>query len=82
VADGTCRPRGIVANQPLPASLRAGDPLAIVNVGAYTYSFASAFAGPPPPAIGFEADDEPVDLLTRHALEAAWSLGSGLDRTR
>jgi diaminopimelate decarboxylase len=82
VVDGTCRPRGVVANQPLPVSLRPSDPLAIVNVGAYTYSFASAFAGPPPPAIGFESDDEPVDLLTRDALEEAWALGSGLDRVQ
>jgi diaminopimelate decarboxylase len=81
VVDGTCRPRGVVANQPLPAGLRRGDPLAIVNVGAYTYSFVSPFAGPPPPAIGFESGDEPVELLTRDTLEEAWALGSGLDRS-
>lgn len=57
VADGTCRARGVVAVADLPASLAPGDLLGIENAGAYTYSFASTFFSPIPPALGLEGGE-------------------------
>lgn len=82
VVDGTCRPRGEVATQWLPASLSIGDPLAVANVGAYTFSFVSPFSGPAPAAVGFGDHDEPIELLTVEQLEAAWAMISGIPEPR
>lgn len=50
LVDGTCSPKGAIANQTISKRIRAGTRIAVVNCGAYTYSVAGSFHSPPPPA--------------------------------
>jgi diaminopimelate decarboxylase len=61
LVDGTCSPRGRIATQLSPA-VRAGDRVAIVGVGAYTYSVAGHFFAPPAPLYRL-AGAEPQSLI-------------------
>jgi diaminopimelate decarboxylase len=64
VADPTCRPRAVISDQLLPATLGVGSVLAVVNAGAYALAFASSFFAPPPPALAIRRDQRaPIDLL-------------------
>jgi diaminopimelate decarboxylase len=62
LVDGTCSPRGQIATQTSPA-VRAGDRVAIVGVGAYTYSIAGHFFAPPAPLYRLAAAAEPRSLI-------------------
>lgn len=64
LVDGTCSPKGHIATQLAPA-LRTGDRVAIVGVGAYTYSVAGNFFAPPAPlyrVAAAEPEPEPLSI--------------------
>jgi diaminopimelate decarboxylase len=63
VADPTCRPRAVIADELLPTSVGVGSVLAVVNVGAYALAFASSFFAPPPPALALRRGGHtPIEL--------------------
>ncbi|WP_295590615.1 hypothetical protein [uncultured Lamprocystis sp.] len=51
VSDGTCSPRGVLAGQWLGGRLEEGQPIGLVNCGAYSTSLANEFFCPHPPAL-------------------------------
>ncbi len=75
LADPHCRPSGVIATQQLPP-LHAGDALLVTNTGAYTYSFASLFSGPLPPALALH-DTTVQSLLDPATLSRAWQIATG-----
>lgn len=58
VADSTCSPRGVLAEQWVARRLEEGQPIGLVNCGAYSTSLGNEFFCPHPPAFALVGDGE------------------------
>jgi diaminopimelate decarboxylase len=78
VGDPTCDAQNILCPRAVLPATRVGDPLALLNCGAYTTVFSSAWARPLPATVSLGIDGRVTEVFGRTAQEEFWRLLHGV----